>query len=172
MSAQKIVLRCGTVEDASQSLELFRAVVEEELFFMVSTEECARTLHAQETHIRHHVLDRDSCIFVALSGERLVGQISVRAGSYVRVRHVGTIEMFVDKEYRGCGMGSQLLKQALDWSKRNTSLRKIALSVFADNRSAIALYTKFGFTEEGRIHGAFREVDNRLRDNILMGLWM
>lgn len=80
--------------------------------------------------------------------------------------------MFVKRQFRGCGIGAQLLRQALEWCTQRTSLRKIDLSVFADNEGAIALYTKFGFVIEGRIKGAFREVDNRLRDNILMGLWI
>ena len=165
-------MRHGRVEDAEQSLALFRSVVEEERFFMVSAEECARTLASQEAHIRHHVLERDSCIVVGLVGPLLVGQISIRSGAYLRTRHVGTIEMFVAKEFRGGGIGSKLLSVALKWCKKRSSLRKIDLSVFADNRAAVELYRKFGFEEEGRLKGAYREVDNRLRDNILMGLWI
>ena len=172
MSAPKIVLRHGCVEDAEQSLKLFRSVVAEERFFMVSAEECARTLAAQEAHIRHHVLERDSCIVVALVGPQLVGQISIRSGAYLRTKHVGTIEMFVAQGFRGLGIGSQLLKFAIGWCTQHSSLRKIDLSVFADNKAAISLYRKFGFEEEGRVKGAFREVDNRLRDNLMMGLWI
>ena len=172
MSNSKIVLRHGCVEDAVQSLALFHSVVEEEQFFMVSSEECNRTVAAQEAHIRHHVLERDSCIVVALNEDQLVGQISIRSGAFLRTKHVGTIEMFVARGFRGCGIGSQLLKFALRWCKQRSSLRKIDLSVFADNEGAVALYRKFGFEEEGRVKGAFREVDNRLRDNLLMGLWI
>ena len=168
----KVVLRHGCIEDAVQSLELFRSIVEEERFFMVSSEECGRTVAAQEAHIRHHILERDSCIIVAMVDEQLVGQISIRSGSYLRTKHVGTIEMFVASGFRGCGIGSQLLKFALKWCKQRSSLRKIDLSVLADNEGGVALYRKFGFEEEGRVKGAFREVDNRLRDNLLMGLWI
>ena len=172
VSKPKIVIRHGCVADAAQSLELFRAVVEEERYFTVSSEECGRTLHAQESQFRRHSLERDSCIIVACIEENLVGQLSIRSGSYLRTKHVGTVEMFVDQSSRGMGIGSQLLKFALKWSKQRSSLRKIELSVFADNQRAVALYHKFGFEEEGRIKGAFREVDNRLRDNVLMGLWI
>ena len=172
VSKSKVVLRHGCVEDAAQSLALFRSVVDEEKFFMVSSEECGRTVAAQEAHIRHHVLERDSCIVVALVDDQLVGQISIRSGSYLRTKHVGTIEMFVAQGFRGCGIGSQLLKFALNWCKQRSSLRKIDLAVFADNKGAVALYRKFGFEEEGRVSGAYREVDNRLRDNLLMGLWI
>ena len=168
----KVVLRHGRVEDAEQSLALFRSVVEEERFFMVSSEECHRTIAAQEAHIRHHMLERDSCIVMALVEEKLVGQISIRSGSHLRTKHVGTIEMFVARGFRGCGIGSQLLTFAISWCKLRSSLRKIDLSVFSDNEGAVALYRKFGFEEEGRVKGAFREVDNRLRDNLLMGLWI
>tara|TARA_B100000683_G_scaffold270683_2_gene310082 strand:+ start:190 stop:711 length:522 start_codon:yes stop_codon:yes gene_type:complete len=168
----KVVLRHGCVEDVVQSLALFRSVVEEEQFFMISAEECNRTIAAQEAYIRHHVLERNSCIIVALNEDQLVGQISIRSGSFLRTKHVGTIEMFVAQDFRGCGVGSQLLKFALHWCKQRSSLRKVDLSVFADNEGAVALYRKFGFEEEGRVKGAFCEVDNHLRDNILMGLWI
>jgi RimJ/RimL family protein N-acetyltransferase len=166
----RILLRPGIVQDAAQSLTLFRSVVAEECFFVLSMEEFSRSLSDQEALLQHLFLHAQSCFWVAYDGSRMVGQISVRGGGYLRRQHVGQIEMFIHKEYRKQGLGRRLLKSAIDWCKENSILRKIELSVFADNESAISLYRYLGFIEEGRIQDSFLEVDNRLRDNVLMGL--
>lgn len=166
------LIREAVEDDAASLLDLFISVVEEEAFFLVSTEECTRTVEEQAHYIRYHLEHSTSCIFVMMDGDELIGKISVLGGSYLRTHHAGTLEMFVHEKYRGMGIGSALLQHVLDWGKSNRMLKKISLSVFADNQAAIALYQKHGFVEEGRIIGAFQEVDNRLRDNIYMGVFV
>lgn len=166
------LIREAVEEDAKALLDLFVSVVEEEAFFIMSTEECLRTVEEQAFYIRYQIQHSSSCIFVMMDGEELIGKISVLGGSYLRTQHVGTIEMFVRARYRGKGIGSALLKYVIEWSRANRFLKKLSLSVFADNKAAIALYQKHGFVEEGRSIAAFQEVDNRLRDNIYMAVFV
>ena len=170
--ASDFSIREAIGNDAQALLTLFVSVVEEDSFFLLSTEECTRTVEQQKQYILHHLEHPSSCIFVALDGDMLVGKISILGGTYLRTQHVGMIEMFVHKDYRSKGIGSMLLRRVLNWAKANRYLKKLSLSVFADNHTAISLYKKFGFIEEGRIVGAFQEVDNRLRDNIYMGVFV
>jgi ribosomal protein S18 acetylase RimI-like enzyme len=55
------------------------------------------------------------------------------------------------KAYRRIGLGEALLRTGLEWS-RAQGIRKVRLGVFATNESAIALYKKLGFVEEGRLN--------------------
>jgi ribosomal protein S18 acetylase RimI-like enzyme len=57
--------------------------------------------------------------------------------------------MAVLREYRNTGIGSALTEASIGWAEE-TGLHKLCLSVFSSNTSAIALYKKFGFVEEGR----------------------
>ena len=73
-------------------------------------------------------------------------------------------------EYRGKGIGSQLLKAVLDHSKR-FGLEKVELQVYTTNSSAIALYKKFGFEQEGIIK-KYRKLDGEYFDCLAMGKFL
>lgn len=60
----------------------------------------------------------------------------------------GEIGMMVAADWRGRGIGKALVAAAIEWA-RGHGLHKLSLSVFPHNEAAIALYLKFGFTEEG-----------------------
>jgi RimJ/RimL family protein N-acetyltransferase len=70
--------------------------------------------------------------------------------------HVAQLGMFVKKEYRRQGIGSQLLMWLIAWASA-VSLEKISLQVFSSNGAAIGLYHKCGFVEEGRFVRQIKE---------------
>jgi putative acetyltransferase len=45
------------------------------------------------------------------------------------------------------------MQALLEHADRWANLLRVELTVFADNARAIALYRRFGFQEEGRMHG-------------------
>jgi RimJ/RimL family protein N-acetyltransferase len=102
--------------------------------------------------------------------------VAVAAADVVGCLHVGQtpfgfgeIGMMVARDWRGRGVGSALVRAAIDWA-RERGLHKLSLSVFAHNTAAIALYHKFGFVEEGRRVKHFRRANAELWDTIEMGL--
>jgi RimJ/RimL family protein N-acetyltransferase len=61
-------------------------------------------------------------------------------------RHKGEFGIIIAKEYRGQGLGKLLMEQVLEEAERSIpQLRKVFLSVFAINETAIAMYKQFGF---------------------------
>ncbi len=57
--------------------------------------------------------------------------------------------MMVDASHHGRGIGSRLLAAAIDLAENWLNVTRIELTVFVDNRAAIALYEKHGFRIEG-----------------------
>lgn len=106
----------------------------------------------------------DGC-FVAVAERQLVGSISVMASQH----GYGEIGMAVARAWRGRGVGSALLRRAIEWGRKQ-GLHKLSLAVFAHNVAAIALYRKFGFVEEGRRVKHYRRTTGELWDTIEMGL--
>ena len=103
--------------------------------------------------------------FVAIADGAIIGHVHVDCG-----RHgFGEIGMAVAKEWRGHGVGSALLSHTIDWA-REQQLHKLSLQVFAHNQTAIALYRKFGFVEEGRLVKQYRRQSGEFWDSIQMGL--
>lgn len=54
----------------------------------------------------------------------------------------------IRREYRGCGIASEMLKQLLE-KAREMGLEEFTLEVRESNQSAICLYQKLGFQKEG-----------------------
>lgn len=66
-----------------------------------------------------------------------------------RRRHVGEIGMAVRDDWQGKGVGTELVRAALDLADNWLGLSRIELTVYTDNAAAISLYEKFGFVIEG-----------------------
>ena len=81
---------------------------------------------------------------------KVVGNIGLHAIPKSRRRaHAAAIGMAVHDAYHGKGVGSALMKAALDLSDNWLQYTRIELTVYVDNAAAIALYKKFGFEIEG-----------------------
>jgi putative acetyltransferase len=85
----------------------------------------------------------------AMLDGRLVGAVNLTVGE-PRRSHCGVLAIQVHDDYVGKGIGSALLSAIVDCADRQLGLRRIELTVNADNAPAIALYRKYGFVEEGR----------------------
>jgi RimJ/RimL family protein N-acetyltransferase len=108
-------------------------------------------------------LERRIHLFAESDG-RVIGNISVQAD-----RGVADIGMMVDSNWRGQGVGTLLLESAIGWA-RDHDCYKVALQVWPHNERAIALYTRFGFEEEGRLRRHYRRRNGELWDAVVMGL--
>jgi RimJ/RimL family protein N-acetyltransferase len=76
--------------------------------------------------------------------------------------------MGVVPDYRGRGIGTRLMDQALKKAFA-TGFVRVVLSVRADNTRAIRLYEKFGFVREGVLRDAVF-VDGEFHDTMAMAL--
>ena len=103
--------------------------------------------------------------FVALDDGRIIGGIHIGATPF----GVGVIGMMVARDWRGRGVGSALMQTAIDWA-REQGLHKLCLDVWPHNESAIALYKKFGFVQEGFRVKQRRRANGELWDELEMGL--
>jgi putative acetyltransferase len=100
----------------------------------------------------------------AVGGPGVVGHITIAVASY----GVADIAMLLREGWRGRGLGSALLEEAIAWATR-AGAHKMALEVWPDNTPAIRLYEQAGFVEEGRKRRHYRRRDGELWDSVLMG---
>ncbi|TCJ12743.1 GNAT family N-acetyltransferase [Parasulfuritortus cantonensis] len=110
---------------------------------------------------------RDLCQFVAVDDE-VLGWCDVLPAPGEARTHVGVLTIGVLPPARGRGIGAMLMEAAIDqaWAK---GLRRIQLTVRADNSRATSLYERFGFATEGVLRQDFC-VDGRYFDGYLMAL--
>ena len=89
-------------------------------------------------------------IFVAvLEDGTVIGCAGLTVCSNPRMRHVGSVGLYVHTDYQNQGVGTALMKVLLDLADNWLMLVRVELEVFADNERAIHLYEKLGFEKEG-----------------------
>ena len=96
----------------------------------------------------------------------LVGRLSVGRDPHPASTHVADVGLMVALDARRQGVGTALLRAAVDWA-RGAGIRKLELHVFPWNEAAIALYDAFGFEREGYRKHHYRR-GGELVDAILM----
>lgn len=97
----------------------------------------------------------------------VVGTADLHPGS-LRRAHSGRIGISVHDDWQGKGIGTRLMTELIDTADNWYGLRRLELSVFADNHRAIGLYRKFGFAGEATYRGAVLR-DGLLIDTLFMG---
>jgi putative acetyltransferase len=85
---------------------------------------------------------------VAVLGGAVVGQAGFdrHAG---RRAHAATLGISIHDDHRSKGIGTALLRELLDAADNWFAIRRLELTVYADNEPAIRLYERFGFEREG-----------------------
>ncbi len=105
---------------------------------------------------------------VALDAGRVVGWCDILPKWQQALRHSGSLGMGLLPEYRGLGLGKQLLKACLSRA-RAAGLTRVELEVRVENQSAFRLYEQLGFVREGLKRKGSR-VDGQYYDTISMAL--
>lgn len=107
----------------------------------------------------------DAIVLVAEVGGQVVGELGLSLARY----GVADLGMAVAPGWRGRGIGSALLAEAIDRAGK-AGAHKIALQVWPHNTAAIALYERFGFQREGYLTRHYRRRSGELWDAVVMGL--
>ena len=79
------------------------------------------------------------------------------------------LAMALVAEYRGRGLGRELVGRCVEWSMR-AGAHKVDLEVWPHNTAARRLYERAGFAVEGRRRRHWRRTSGELWDSIEMSL--
>ena len=122
------------------------------------------------TNFQMKLIENNGVVFYAVDGANVVGWCDVFPFENERLCHRGMLGMGVTPEFRGKGLGTQLMDETII-KCRKTTLEKLELTVYDSNKSAIGLYEKFGFQKEGYIKH-YRKLDGKYFDVHQMGLFL
>lgn len=160
--------REATIDDANAFIDLVKAIFHTTPFTLTSPDEFRPTLEDQQHRIQQYQKSDAAILLLVEIEGKIVGNIEFSAHQKRRIQHQGEFGMGILEAYRNRGIGSILVYQLLTWAQRNPKIEKVCLSVFENNESAIHLYQKFGFLEEGRQHKAIKQEDGSYVDLINM----
>lgn len=92
------------------------------------------------------MLNSENALYmVAQTDDKVVGN----CGVIVAVDEGDICNVAVDKDYRGRGIGEELVKTVMKTAAEELGVRAFTLEVRASNAAAIRLYEKIGFVSEG-----------------------
>ena len=161
-----IVYREARPDDASELLQHVQAVGAETDNLSYGKDTFLISPEREAKFINRFYKSKSDVMLVALSGDTVVGNAIVERSKVARYNHRAEISITVLKEFWGRGIGSELMRLMIDFS-RKTGIEVLYLEVRADNARAIALYEKFGFEGIG-VYKDFFKIDEKHYDALLM----
>ncbi len=112
-------------------------------------------LRAYAEEIDAIVRNPRSCLLAAEEKGELVGYLAAYGRTAPRVAHVVTVAVGILQSHTGRGIGGRLFASLEDWAREN-GVHRIDLTVMTDNEPALKLYTRLGFSLEGRKRDSMR----------------
>lgn len=106
--------------------------------------------------------------FIAINQGKIIGWCDISPLDRPVFAHIGSLGIGILAPYRGQGLGKALINTALQQAKAK-GLTRIELTVREQNTTAIALYEKLGFEQEG-IHKNGVCIDGIYENHIFMAL--
>ena len=168
-SDSSIAIRKATKSDAKAMLEYINKISSESDNLTFGKGEFPLTLEQEENFI-DNISRQDNAIFIIAEIDgKIIGNLNFSGGTKPRIAHTGEFGVSVLKDYWGQGVGTYLIKYLINWSKESDIIRKINLRVRSDNYSAIHVYKKLGFIEEGLITRDLL-INGSFYDSISMGM--
>ncbi len=150
---RNILFRYPRLEDAQALMDYINPIIMEPTRILMDT---PQTLEQEQAYLQSSLaaMQRYNEIKIfAVDNDVIVGVSDVRRSTY-KNRHIGIFGITLHKAYRGVGLGTLLMNEALYQAKNVLKLMMVILTCNAENRIARELYEKMGFQEYGRLPGA------------------
>lgn len=167
-SDNKFVIRRAAEEDAEALVVYLNKIGGESDYLTFGEGEIGIDADQEREFIKNALNKQNSLLLVVVIDGKIVGNLNFTGGIRQRNFHTGEFGVSVLREYWGRGIGEQLIKYLINWSKKS-GIRKINLRVRTDNTRGIKLYKKLGFIEQGVIRRDFF-INDTFYDSLSMGL--
>ena len=159
-----ITYRTAVPSDAARLLDYLKQVGGETDNLTFGAGGIPFTVEQEEALLERIAKDPRSSFFLALDGEKIVGNACVDGSANARLCHRRNLAITVLRDYWGRGVGTGLMERMLAFC-RESGAELASLEVRSDNERAKALYRKFGFVSFGsfpkffKIDGEYFSVD-------------
>jgi RimJ/RimL family protein N-acetyltransferase len=170
------LIREATLDDAQALLDYLKILADEPNIPLPLVPGCVNlTIEDERGYLTGHI-EADNATYLVVEAD---GQIVGSAHGTPHpspimapmVSHVVEIGLSLLPEWRGKGIGTELMHHLIDWAKQTGTIKRIELEVFAYNEKAIRIYERLGFEHEGRRRKAFFR-DGEYLDSLRMALWI
>ncbi len=160
-----ITIRDAKLSDLPEIVAIYNSTVESR---MVTADTEAVTVESRVDWFNGHSPEKRP-LWVAVEAEKIVAWISFKS-FYGRPAydHTAEIAIYLHSEYRGQGIGKELLDYVIRLSP-NLKLKTLLGFVFAHNAPSLGLFGKAGFTIWGHLPKV-AEIEDHEYDLLILGL--
>lgn len=166
-NGQDIVLRAALPGDADDIIHTLKSTSLERSYVLM--EQYGKNPASERQYISG--LDRQkNLLLVALAGNTVVGSLAglqADGGQRPQTGHILKVGLHLTEAFRGQGVGSEMLKYAIEWAGEH-GFKKLEASIFTTNKRSLHLFGRAGFEEECKKRKQFR-VGNEFIDEVCMG---
>ena len=141
-NGKTILIREAVVRDAGALLEMVTNYLDHSPYVPKSTSEFHLTLAQEEAWIQSFLDAPNSMLLVAEFENQLIGNIDLTGNKRQVMQHNALVGMGMLTEWRNQGLGSALMRAAIDWAISNPLLENLQLEVYAENLAGINFYQK------------------------------
>ncbi len=159
----KILLRPMSAEDQDALYTFFKSVPKEDARYL--RDDVASRLIVEEWTKN---LDYTRTLpILALKNGTIIADATLNRRRYGWKWHLGTVRLFVHRDYRKVGLGQLMIKEIADIAFK-LELEKLIAEVPDINISAINAFTKAGFYRAATIPNLVKDRENRPLDVVVM----
>ncbi len=167
-TGKTITFRYPTIEDTQILLNFINKVSLEKVHITLQGEQ--KTFEEEEAWLKtvlKNIEDKKIVMIFTFIENKLAGLSDIVSGSYIK-KYIGGFGIIIDSDFRGEGIGKQIMNVVIDQAVKNiANLKIIKLEVFAQNLIARELYKKMGFIEYGLLPKSIF-YKNEFVDEVLM----
>ena len=168
-NAKEVKIRSAEISDAENLLKTIKTYIIDSEFIPKLYVEIKLTIQQEEDWINSFIQKENSLLLVAEYENEIIGNIDITGSSRIIMQHTAVVGMGMLKEWRNSGLGTELMKHAIDWAKENPVLELLWLQVYCENELGLGLYKKMNFVENGIIKKYFK-FNGKYYDNLTMSL--
>lgn len=162
-----VTIRQAEIDDAEKLLNCIKTYVPQSEYIPKLEQEIKLTIEQEKEWINYFLTNENSLLLIAEFDNEIIGNIDLTSNRRKIMEHTAVIGMGMLKEWRNTGLGTALLKLAIEWAKENPILELLWLQVYTDNELGLGLYQKMGFEENGIMKNFFKQ-DGKYFDNLTM----
>jgi RimJ/RimL family protein N-acetyltransferase len=163
IKGRQVTLRFMTPEDKDALLAFARSLPQDDLLFL--SIDMTRP-EAAEEWARYNQTGRLRTILVE-EGGKLIGHGTLGHNELVWTRHMGEIQLLISPEVRGNGLGTLLANELFGIARRQ-GLKKLVARMAAEQKGAIQVFERLGFTAEALLADYVIDRQDRTHDLIVM----
>lgn len=160
-----VTIRQAEIDDAEKLLNCIKTYVPQSDYIPKLEQEIKLTIEQESKWINYFLKNENSLLLITEFENEIIGNIDLTGNRRKIMEHTAVIGML--KEWKNSGLGTALLKLAIDWAKENSIIELLWLQVYTDNELGLGLYRKMGFEENGIMKNFFKQ-DGKYFDNLTM----